>query len=155
MESEQGKRSSIRGRESERPCALFTVSYPHTHTHTSNRHIYTYTCMHTHTYKHTHPHSHTHTHKQQAHTHTHTHTHTQDLGARDVQSSSVFLVCQIVRKGKMLLDDKKNVSAHPFRRPYACGILEVTSVLQFQEEGEMTSFQNEDLTTYNVPLYLR
>ena len=72
----------------------------------------------------------------------------------DVQSRHIFLVCQIIRKGKMLLDDKKNVSHYPFRRPYACGIVDVSSVLQFQAEGDATSFQNEDLTTYNLPLYL-
>ena len=89
--------------------------------------------------------------------HTHTHTHTpssQDLSVDDVQSRNIFLVCQIIRKGKMLLDDKKNVSHCTFRRPYACGIVDVSSVLQFQTEGDPTSFQNDDLATYSLPLYL-
>ncbi len=72
----------------------------------------------------------------------------------DVQSRNIFLVCQIIRKGKMLLDDKKNISESSFRRPYACGILDVSSVLQYQPETEATAIQNEDLNSYNLPLYL-
>ncbi len=78
----------------------------------------------------------------------------QDLSVADVESRNIFLVCQIIRRGKMLLDDKKNISESPYRRPYACGILDVSSVLQYQPETESTTIQNEELNSYSLPLYL-
>ena len=55
--------------------------------------------------------------------------------------------------GKMLLDDKKNVAHNPYRRPYACGVLDVVSVLREKEEEDR---QHEDgyKHTFTMPLYL-
>ena len=78
----------------------------------------------------------------------------QDLGTKDILAQGMYLICQIVRKGKMLPDDKKNVSYHPFRRPYACGVLEVASVLSDTEKSHSTLHEEDLLKTFNMPLYL-
>lgn len=78
----------------------------------------------------------------------------QDLGSKDMQASGMHLICQIVRRGKMLPDDKKNVSQFPFRRPYACGVLEVASVLQDSEKTAGTLHEEDLLKPFNMPLYL-
>ena len=33
----------------------------------------------------------------------------QDLGTKDILAQGMHLICQIVRKGKMLPDDRKNI----------------------------------------------
>lgn len=78
----------------------------------------------------------------------------QDLGTRDLMTHGMILICQIVRRGKMLPDDKKNVSQYPFRRPYACGVLEVDSVLQDMEKAPNTLHEEDLLKSFTMPLYL-
>ena len=55
----------------------------------------------------------------------------------------------------MLLDDKKNIAQNPYRRPYACGVLEVSSLLQTQEDPDKI-IHEEDFknTSFSMPLYL-
>lgn len=67
----------------------------------------------------------------------------------------MHLVCQLMRSGKMLLDDKKNVAQNPYRRPYACGVLEVSSLLQSLEDQDKI-IQEEEFknATFCMPLYL-
>ena len=67
----------------------------------------------------------------------------------------MYLVCQLIRRGKMLLDDKKNVAQNPYRRPYAGGALEVSSILKANEERDKM-VHDDDLRSalYNMPLYL-
>ena len=78
----------------------------------------------------------------------------QDLGMKDIQAPGMHLICQVVRRGKMLPDDKKNISQYPFRRPYACGVLEVASVLQDQEKIHSTLHEEDLLKPFSMPLYL-
>ena len=55
----------------------------------------------------------------------------------------------------MLLDDKKNIAQNPYRRPYACGVLEVSNLLQAPEEQDrimhVEDFKN---ASFSIPLYL-
>ena len=53
----------------------------------------------------------------------------------------------------MLLDDKKNIAQNPYRRPYACGALEVSSLLQATDKlkPEEEWFENASLS---MPLYV-
>lgn len=53
------------------------------------------------------------------------------------------------------MDDKKNVAQNPYRRPYGCGVLEVSSLLQANEDMDKL-MPEEDLKTafFNMPLYL-
>ena len=55
----------------------------------------------------------------------------------------------------MLLDDKKNIAQNPYRRPYACGALEVSSLLQAKEDQDRI-IHEEDLnnSSFIMPLYL-
>jgi hypothetical protein len=73
-----------------------------------------------------------------------------DLGTKDLETN-VYLVCQIIRNGKMLMD-KKHHSQHTFRRPYACGVLDVRRVLQAKEAADKPSDQHHK--TMTMPLYL-
>ncbi len=67
----------------------------------------------------------------------------------------MHLVCQLMRRGKMLLDDKKNVAQNPYRRPYACGVLEVSLLLQSPDDRDKI-LQEEDFknASFSMPLYL-
>lgn len=67
----------------------------------------------------------------------------------------MYLVCQLIRKGKMLLDDRKNVAQNPYRRPYACGVLEVSSLLRANEDRDKLLHEVELKNAFfNMPLYL-
>ena len=78
----------------------------------------------------------------------------QDLGSGDIGTSGMRLVCQIVRRGKMILDDKKNIAQNPYRRPYACGFLEVSSLLQAQEGVGPQHDEDMESSTFHMPLYI-
>ena len=43
-----------------------------------------------------------------------------DLAEKDMDVKGMEVICQIVRRGKMLLDDRKGSGTH-LRRPYAYG----------------------------------
>ena len=43
-----------------------------------------------------------------------------DLAEKDMDIKGMEVICQIVRRGKMLLDDRKGTGTH-LRRPYAYG----------------------------------
>ena len=72
-----------------------------------------------------------------------------------MDTTGMYLVCQVIRRGKMLLDDKKNVAQNPYRRPYAGGVLEVSSILREKEERDKM-LHEADLRSavFNMPLYL-
>ena len=55
--------------------------------------------------------------------------------------------------GKMLLDDKKNVAHNPYRRPYACGVLDLVPVLE-EKEDEASRLEDGYTHSFNMPLYL-
>ena len=63
------------------------------------------------------------------------------------------LVCQILRRGKMILEDKKNIAQNPYRRPYACGFVDVSSLLQAQE-GEGPHEEDYEKSTFRMQVYI-
>jgi hypothetical protein len=78
-----------------------------------------------------------------------------DLGFREMSSSGLYLICQVLRKGKMLLDDKKNVSNHPFRRPYAVGVLDLKPAVDESNRTQQLDDDDDDYQmTYNLPLQI-
>ena len=64
------------------------------------------------------------------------------------------LVCQMVRRGKMILDDKKNVAQNPYRRPYACGFLDVSALLQAQEKEAGSHEDDIENSTFSMQVYV-
>ncbi|XP_019851718.1 PREDICTED: dedicator of cytokinesis protein 2-like isoform X2 [Amphimedon queenslandica] len=75
-----------------------------------------------------------------------------DLGAKEMQSG-IFLVCQVIRKGKMLLDDRKNVSHATFRRPYAVGVLDLRTALE-ETNKEQPDDDDDYQMTYTMSLQI-
>jgi hypothetical protein len=75
-----------------------------------------------------------------------------ELGNRDLFLRSPYLVCHVVRKsGQMLFENKKYQSNHTFRRPYACGVLDPSSVLKPFAQNE-TNDEERAPEEYVMPL---
>ena len=62
-------------------------------------------------------------------------------------------MCFFPSTGKMLLDDKKNVAHNPYRRPYACGVLDLELVLQ-EKQDEASRLEDGYIHSFTMPLYL-
>ena len=61
----------------------------------------------------------------------------QDLGARDF-SGEVYVVCQVVRVGRMLLSESgKKTSCLLYRRPYAVAIIKLDMEALKEEDAEV------------------
>eukprot|EP01137_Pigoraptor_chileana_P029725 Opistho-2@15256 len=69
-----------------------------------------------------------------------------DLGAKDLQAD-VYLVCRIVRVGKMLPEDKDKKGANTFRRPFGCAVMSVSEVLAGKVSKE------EEDKEHLIPIY--
>ncbi|XP_042900639.2 dedicator of cytokinesis protein 3 isoform X2 [Parasteatoda tepidariorum] len=57
-----------------------------------------------------------------------------DLGVADL-NREVYLVCHIIRSGRMLNDSRKS-AVHSYRRPYGCSVLNITDILSAKSENE-------------------